>query len=379
MNEVTSSSTLVAHCGARKVTRSELLQIPVPEGTRTHQPLSHYEIVEVLEEALSFRYLKIVRDEYAVSQDGMKMFGVMDLNQEFNGGRFSIGLRNSNDKSMRLALTAGVRVFVCDNMAFSGDFTPLLHKHTRNLELRDSISIAVDRIHRGFEPLQRQVQMMKERVLTEDEVKLIIYCAFLDKNIKGVPRFLMPIVHDFYFHPQHEAFIPRNLWSLSNAFTSAFKKLAPIKQFEVTARLGSYLSDAQETLKQKQELYLPVQNNEQVVPFGQRKQLSAADEAGIGNSSYLAEGEKQSSEPTNFYKSEQSKNFDIGFENGFGYFACGRKDIVEDGSFDKDDVPDDPYADEVFDDYFDKQEVEEAIDEAEDDETIQEFKRRVAA
>ena len=39
---------------------------------------------------------------------------------------FSIGIRNANDKSMRLALTVGYRVFVCDNMAFNGDFTPLL-------------------------------------------------------------------------------------------------------------------------------------------------------------------------------------------------------------------------------------------------------------
>ena len=51
MNEEMSSSTLVAHCGTHKVSRDELMMIPVPEGTRTHQPLSHYEIVEVLEEA----------------------------------------------------------------------------------------------------------------------------------------------------------------------------------------------------------------------------------------------------------------------------------------------------------------------------------------
>ena len=108
-------SALVAHCGAKMVTREDLKTIPVPEGTKTHQPLSHYEIVEVLEEALSFRHLSVVKDEYAVSTDGMKMFGVMDLNNEFSGGRFSIGLRNSNDKSMRLALTAGYRVFVCDS------------------------------------------------------------------------------------------------------------------------------------------------------------------------------------------------------------------------------------------------------------------------
>ena len=254
---VENTSTLVAHCGARKITREELREIPIPVGTRTHQPLSHSEIVNVLEEALSFRYLKIVRDEFAVSSDGMKMFGVMDLNAEFSGCRFSIGLRNSNDKSMRLALTAGYRVFVCDNMAFSGDFAPLLHKHTRKLELYDAVSIAVDRIHRGFEPLKAQVGRMKEIELKDEQVKLLIYEAFMDRNIRGVPRHLMSIVHDLYFRPQQEAFRPRNLWSLSNAFTSAFKKLAPVKQFEATARLGAFLNKSEKQLDNELKLNLP--------------------------------------------------------------------------------------------------------------------------
>ena len=243
MNDL--SSTLVAHCGARKVTREELKELPIPEGTRTHQPLSHYEIVEVLEESLSFRHLSVVRDEYAVSADGMRMFGVMDLNNGFEGGRFSIGLRNSNDKSMRLALTAGYRVFVCDNMAFSGDFTPLLHKHTRNLELKDSISIAVDRIQRGLDPLRQRIDAMRGMGLTDNDARLYIYRAFLEREIRGLPRALMSGVHEHYFNPDDEAFRQRNMWSLSNAFTSAFKTLAPTKQFEVTARLGAYLSDVQ--------------------------------------------------------------------------------------------------------------------------------------
>jgi hypothetical protein len=323
-----TGSTLLAHCGARKVTREELKEIPVPEGTQTHQPVSHYEIVEVLEEALSFRYLKIVRDEYAVSPDGMKMFGVMDLNAEFDGGRFSIGLRNSNDKSMRLALTAGVRVMVCDNMAFSGDFTPLLQKHSRKLELRDSISIAVDRIHRGFEPLKEKIASMREQTLSDEEVKLIIYQAFLDRKIKGIPRHLMPVVHEHYFHPQHEAFIPRNLWSLSNAFTSGFKKLAPVKQFEVTARLGNFLSVVQENLSQKQELStidIPSGNPNNVFNFNTN---STTGNSGVEN-----------------------------FE---------------------DDIAEEPYNDEIFDDYFDADKTQEEIDEAAE-QLAEEHEKRLAA
>lgn len=77
-------------------------------------------------ETLSFRHIGVVQEEYAVSPDGMKMFGVLDLETQMEGCRFSIGIRNSHDKSIRLGLTAGLRVFVCSNMAFSGDFTPVL-------------------------------------------------------------------------------------------------------------------------------------------------------------------------------------------------------------------------------------------------------------
>src|SRR5271157_364179 len=127
-------SVLLAHGGTRKLNREELTAIPAPEGSLTHRPIPHHEIVSALIETLSFRQIGIVRDEFAVSGDGMKMFGVLDLETTFEGCRFSIGLRNANDKSMRLALTIGYRVFVCDNMAFHGDFTPVLAKALETLQ-----------------------------------------------------------------------------------------------------------------------------------------------------------------------------------------------------------------------------------------------------
>lgn len=99
--------TLVAHCGATKMSREELLNLPVPESTGTFKPIPHHEVVSALVETLGFRHIGVVRDEYAATPDGMKMFGVLDLEAGFTGVRFSLGLRNSNDKSMRLALTVG--------------------------------------------------------------------------------------------------------------------------------------------------------------------------------------------------------------------------------------------------------------------------------
>lgn len=235
---VESQGTLIAHCGTRKITREELALIPAPEGTRTHQPLAHHLIVEALTEALSFRHIAAVREEYAVSPDGGRMFGVLDLNAEWSGVRFSVGLRNSNDKSMRLGMTIGYRVTVCDNMMFKGDFTPVLYKHTRKLDLLDVISVGVDRMQRSFTPLRTQIQNWQGYVVTDEQAKLLIYRAFLEDRF---PRAIMGEVHRCYFAPEYEEFKPRTLWSLSNAFTSAFKLLKPMRQFTATAKLGQYL------------------------------------------------------------------------------------------------------------------------------------------
>src|SRR5713101_2297933 len=110
--------TLVAHRGATKISRGELRSLPVPEATGTFKPIPHHEMVEALVETLGFRQIGVVRDEYAATPDGMRMFGVLDLETEFEGCRFSIGVRNATDRSMRLGMTVGYRTFVCDNMAF---------------------------------------------------------------------------------------------------------------------------------------------------------------------------------------------------------------------------------------------------------------------
>ena len=82
-----STGTLVAG-PLPKIGRQELEQIPVPEATLTHKPVPHHVIVEALVETLSFRHIGVVNEEYAVSFDGMKMFGVLDL--ETQNGRMPV-------------------------------------------------------------------------------------------------------------------------------------------------------------------------------------------------------------------------------------------------------------------------------------------------
>ena len=233
-----SEATLIA--STAKLTRPQLADVPTPLGTATHRPVPHGEVVEALVETLSFRHIGVVTEEYAVSKDGMKMFGVLDLDTGMPGCRFSIGVRNSHDRSMRLAAVVGVRVTVCENMAFSGDFQPVLAKHSKHFSLQNALSIGVDQMQRNFEPMRRQVEEWRSKQISTVAAKLIIYQAFVESDLDA-PKHLARQVHDLYFRPSHPEFEPRTLWSLTNAFTSAFKELDPIPQFKVTAKLAGFL------------------------------------------------------------------------------------------------------------------------------------------
>jgi hypothetical protein len=117
-----------------------------------------------------------------------------------------------------------------------GAFTPVLAKHSKSFSLIDCISVGVDRMQRNFEPMRKQVEAWQRSELTDVAAKVVIYEAFVEGRLEA-PKHLARVVHDLYF----EEFRPRTIWSLSNAFTSAFKELEPIPQFKATAKLGQFL------------------------------------------------------------------------------------------------------------------------------------------
>ena len=129
-------------------------------------------------------------------------------------------------------------------MAFSDDFTPVLAKHTKHLSPVDILSVGVDRMQRSFEPMRKQVEAWKRTRLRDETAKLVIYRAFVEGEL-DVPKHLARRVHNLYFNSHVEEFAPRTIWSLSNAFTSAFKDLEAISQFRATAKLGAFLEGVQ--------------------------------------------------------------------------------------------------------------------------------------
>ncbi len=102
---------LLAHRGAQLCRPARLAGPPHARCHRHPQADSRtMTVVQSLIETLGFRRLNVVSDQYAVTPDGMRMFGVLALDVEVlrhpPGDRL---VRNSHDKSCSLALTVGLQ------------------------------------------------------------------------------------------------------------------------------------------------------------------------------------------------------------------------------------------------------------------------------
>jgi hypothetical protein len=74
--------------------------------------------------------------------------------------------------------------------------------------------------------------------------EMMLLCGLATKKTPDSSDPMSSLLHIGGNRPQHQEFESRTMWSLSNAFTSAFKELDPIPQFRATARLGRFLETA---------------------------------------------------------------------------------------------------------------------------------------
>lgn len=142
--------SLMLHAGAEVIGFDRLRQLPTPEATRTHVPIAHSAVVDMVKYSLGFYGHEITAEDFGVTPDGMRFFGVLSLESQYGDYADTVGLRNSHDKTFPIGISFGSRVFVCDNLAFSGDVV-IRRKHTAHAK-RDLPGIVADVV----EPLAGQ-------------------------------------------------------------------------------------------------------------------------------------------------------------------------------------------------------------------------------
>lgn len=210
-----ANSTLI---GSNKVTEAEVILAPQVPFTRTFRPVHHKEVIAAIRTGISAVGLEVVKSEYVLAGNGMKMFGVWDLSTGNDELCWSVGIRNSMDKSMALGITAGTRVFVCENLAFDGEFIEL-RRHTKGLTL-DELEFMAYRAIRNvvgrLAAFQAWHEGLKNHALSEDDAKIMLV-ELVAQSVFPVSKF--PLFHDLYFGGAYG----QTIWGFHEAATDVLR------------------------------------------------------------------------------------------------------------------------------------------------------------
>ena len=224
-----SQTQMSLHTGGQAATMDQILAIKPPEETETYAPVSHGNLIQIIKEQAEdqlhdYRFLD---EHYGLApldgeNQGAKLFGVLSYQSDMSPDiSLSIGVRNSYDQSLAVGVCMGAKVFVCDNLMFSGDIR-VTRKHTgdvlEDVEKMISTSMAIAPMrHRD---LLRDASVMQDYELLDDEAYAILGMAYGRGILK--PRQLLAS-KNAWEKPLQDEFKDRNLWSLYNSMTEALK------------------------------------------------------------------------------------------------------------------------------------------------------------
>jgi hypothetical protein len=236
--------TLMLHAGAKPIEYEALRAIEAPPATETHVPIAHHRVVDLAAYSLAYFGHEVVERHFGVTEDGMKFFGVMTLKSPYGDYADTLGLRNSNDKSFPIGIAFGSRVFICDNMAFSGDYT-IKRKHTARAkhDLPGLIGEIIEPLMIRREEQAKKITLYKDTELDQIQADHAIMNMYRE-GVIGVQR--IADVHEQFVNPVHDWGKP-SAWRLFNAATHALTGKV-IDQPNVTPRLHKIIDGVCERL-----------------------------------------------------------------------------------------------------------------------------------
>jgi hypothetical protein len=209
--------TLMLHAGAEPVTYDALRTLTTPEATPTHVPIPHVRVVDMLRHTLAFYGHEVIEENFGVTPDGLRFFGLLSLRSSYGHYEDTVALRNSHDKKFPVGIGFGGRVFCCDNLSFIADHV-IRRKHTANAkrDLPGLIGELVEPLALARERQQRTFLRYQETPLSDAEADHAILIMYRE-GIITVQR--IAEVLGQWQDPAFAEWGPPTAWRLFNAAT----------------------------------------------------------------------------------------------------------------------------------------------------------------
>lgn len=234
------------HTGNFHVSLKGLQRIRTPKATASWFPIPHDEIFQNVCDHVVAQGMRVVEQTHAVCRSGKVYFGLLQIVNGSEGDDYTtvLGVQNSHDRTQPGCLLVGSQVFVCNNLAFSGE-TQIARRHTRNMvrELPRLMKSAVGKIANLRRSQDERIAAYKEKELTDLQAHDLIMRGACDFGI--ITTVQIPAVLGRWREPEHPEFGERpSAWRLFNAFTELLKNRNIFRQPKYTGALHAMVDSA---------------------------------------------------------------------------------------------------------------------------------------
>jgi hypothetical protein len=201
------------------------------------KPIPHLELIEEIESAAKRIGLRVESESFCTSDDGHDIYGFLRFDPASapsmpdlpgSGGITpEVGFRHSNMQRMRLYGVHGERVAVCANGMIVGDFLFGFKTTSGNVErMEQGISEGMEVWSQQATDAKRLLEFLFGEEVTDERVDRLLMEGARRNAFAWGQLGKIDAVYRGYLdeeNPYHEAFGPRNLWSLVNAVTEVAK------------------------------------------------------------------------------------------------------------------------------------------------------------
>jgi hypothetical protein len=210
------------------VTRRELVDVKLPEQTRTYKPISHAQLIDLTLTSVEQAGFTVESEKYTAAVDGQIANGRYIIgNVADSEMKLEVGWQNSYNKMVSLKFALGTRILICQNGCVSGDYGAFKKKHMGEVQTftPSAITEYIKQAGEVFQKIQKDRDAMKQVHVDKRTAAELVGRLFIEEEMINTMQ--LNIIAKELASPTFDYGAPDSMWQLYQFTTYAMKGLHP--------------------------------------------------------------------------------------------------------------------------------------------------------
>lgn len=226
-----------------QVSKEFLLNIPVPQDTRTYKAFENKAIIESTLEGIERSGFTLKKEMYYSNTKGSQCLGRYGIELTDSKIGVQIAFHNSYDKVLSLKYGVGEFLFICSNGAITGSDGAFKSKHAGDIQLITPIKMEefINNSAYRFEDILKHKKRFEEIEITKKTCAELTGRMFIEEEIINSTQ--LSIIKKEIDNPSFNYDVDNTLWNFWNHCTYAMQETHPKDYIDKSLKMYNFFEE----------------------------------------------------------------------------------------------------------------------------------------